>query len=55
MFIIFRDLGETKQQLVFAEEELKEAMENAGESSQLSAQVRDLKIRLRQAEESRVK
>lgn len=38
-----------------AEEELKLAVENAGESNQLSAKVEDLKLKLRQVEETHVK
>lgn len=38
--------------LRIAKEELKKAVENAGQSCQLSAQVEDLKMKLRQAEES---
>lgn len=37
------------------EQELKEAMDNAGESCQLFAQVEDLKLKCRQAEETHVK
>lgn len=37
------------------EQELKEAMDNAGESCQLFAQVEDLKLKCRQAKESHVK
>lgn len=46
---------ETTEKLTDAEEELKLAIENAGESHQLTAQVEDLKIKLRQAEESHIK
>ncbi|XP_012271723.1 TATA element modulatory factor isoform X2 [Orussus abietinus] len=49
------ELADTKQNLTIAEEELKEAIENAGESCQLAAQVEALKSKLRQAEESHVK
>ncbi|XP_066595257.1 TATA element modulatory factor-like [Prorops nasuta] len=49
------ELTETKKNLIDTEEELKQAVENAGESCQLSAQVEDLKLKLRQAEEIRVK
>lgn len=49
------DLTETKKNLVATEQELKEAIDNASESCQLFAQVEELKIKLRQAEESHVK
>ncbi|XP_012533075.1 TATA element modulatory factor [Monomorium pharaonis] len=49
------DLTETKKKLVTTEEELKEAVDNAGESCQLFAQVEDLKLKYRQAEEAHVK
>ncbi|XP_008212995.1 TATA element modulatory factor isoform X2 [Nasonia vitripennis] len=49
------ELLETKEKLTDAEEELKLAIENAGESHQLTAQVEDLKVKLRQAEESHIK
>lgn len=41
--------------MVAMEEELKEAVDNAGESCQLFAQVEDLKFKYRQAEEAHVK
>jgi len=50
-----RDLTETKKKLLATEEELKEAVDNAGESCQLFAQVEDLKLKYRQAEEAHVK
>ncbi|KYQ53286.1 TATA element modulatory factor [Trachymyrmex zeteki] len=49
------DLTETKKKLLVTEEELKEAVDNAGESCQLFAQVEDLKLKYRQAEEAHVK
>ncbi|KYN13069.1 TATA element modulatory factor [Trachymyrmex cornetzi] len=49
------DLAETKKKLLVTEEELKEAVDNAGESCQLFAQVEDLKLKYRQAEEAHVK
>ncbi|XP_011642600.1 TATA element modulatory factor-like isoform X2 [Pogonomyrmex barbatus] len=49
------DLAETKKKLLATEEELKEAVDNAGESCQLFAQVEDLKLKYRQAEEAHVK
>ncbi|KAG7209879.1 hypothetical protein KM043_011481 [Ampulex compressa] len=49
------DLAETKAVLITIEADLKEATENAGESCQLFAQVEDLKLKLRQAEEAYVK
>ncbi|XP_014210575.1 TATA element modulatory factor [Copidosoma floridanum] len=49
------ELLETKDRLTDTEEELKLAVENAGESHQLLAQVEDLKVKLRQTEEARVK
>lgn len=49
------DLTETKKKLLATEEELKEAVDNAGESCQLFAQVEDLKLKYRQAEEAHVK
>lgn len=48
-------MSETKKKLVAMEEELKEAVDNAGESCQLFAQVEDLKLKYRQAEEAHVK
>jgi len=48
-------LTETKETLLAVEEELKEAVNNAGESCQLFAQVEDLKLKYRQAEEAHVK
>lgn len=50
-----RDLTETKKKLLATEEELKEAVDNAAESCQLFAQVEDLKLKYRQAEEAHVK
>jgi len=50
-----RDLAETKKKLLVTEEDLKEAVDNAGESCQLFAQVEDLKLKYRQAEEAHVK
>nr|XP_050859121.1 TATA element modulatory factor isoform X5 [Vespula vulgaris] len=49
------DLTETKKNLIDAEQELKQAVDNASESCQLSAQVEELKIKLRQTEEANVK
>ncbi|XP_020292159.1 TATA element modulatory factor isoform X2 [Pseudomyrmex gracilis] len=49
------DLAETKKKLIATEEELKEAVDNAGESCQLFAQLEDLKLKYRQAEEAHVK
>ncbi|XP_048514067.1 TATA element modulatory factor isoform X2 [Athalia rosae] len=49
------ELVETKQQLTFVRTELKEAVETAGESIQLSAQIHELKIRLRRTEETQVR
>ncbi|XP_012061029.1 PREDICTED: TATA element modulatory factor [Atta cephalotes] len=49
------DLAETKKKLLVTEEDLKEAVDNAGESCQLFAQVEDLKLKYRQAEEAHVK
>ncbi|XP_025269962.1 TATA element modulatory factor [Camponotus floridanus] len=49
------ELTETKETLLAVEEELKEAVNNAGESCQLFAQVEDLKLKYRQAEEAHVK
>ncbi|KMQ96875.1 tata element modulatory factor [Lasius niger] len=49
------ELTETKETLLAMEEELKEAVDNAGESCQLFAQVEDLKLKYRQAEEAHVK
>lgn len=54
-FSLFRELLETKEKLTETEEELKLTAENAGESHQLLAQVEDLKVKLRQSEESHVK
>lgn len=48
-------MTDTKKKLVATEEELKEAVDNAGESCQLFAQVEDLKLKYRQAEEAHVK
>ncbi|XP_076627885.1 TATA element modulatory factor isoform X2 [Colletes latitarsis] len=49
------DLTETKKLLTATEAELKEATNNAGESCQLLAQVEELKVKLRESEEMRVK
>ncbi|XP_043280220.1 TATA element modulatory factor [Venturia canescens] len=49
------DSANVKAKLTSAEEELKRALENAGESCQLAAQVEDLKHKLRQSEEAHVK
>ncbi|KAG8042159.1 hypothetical protein G9C98_000150 [Cotesia typhae] len=49
------ELAETKLNFNAAEEELKQIFESAGESCRLSAQVQDLKVKLRQEEESHVK
>lgn len=49
------ELTEKKEALLAMEEELKEAVDNAGESCQLFAQVEDLKLKYRQAEEAHVK
>ncbi|XP_014477317.1 PREDICTED: TATA element modulatory factor isoform X2 [Dinoponera quadriceps] len=49
------ELSDTKKKLLLTEEELKEAVDNAGESCQLFAQVEDLKLKYRQAEEAHVK
>ncbi|XP_015439030.1 PREDICTED: TATA element modulatory factor isoform X2 [Dufourea novaeangliae] len=49
------DLIETKKLLEVTEAELKDASNNAGESCQLLAQVEELKIKLRESEEMRVK
>ncbi|KAH0540884.1 TATA element modulatory factor-like isoform X2 [Cotesia glomerata] len=49
------ELAETKLNFNAAEEELKQVFESAGESCRLSAQVQDLKVKLRQEEESHVK
>lgn len=55
-FVFFlSELIETKEKLRDTQEELKLAIENAGESSQLLMQVEDLKKKLRQAEENHVK
>lgn len=50
-----RELIETKEKLRVMEEELKEAVNNAGESCELFAQVENLKLKYRQAEEAHVK
>lgn len=50
-----RELVETKKNLLTTKEELKEAIDNAGESCQLFAQVESLKLKCRQAEEIHVK
>ena len=55
LYMNFRDSAEVKSKLAIAEEELKQALENAGESCQLSAQVEDLKLKLRKSEEAHVK
>ncbi|XP_076680234.1 TATA element modulatory factor isoform X2 [Andrena cerasifolii] len=49
------DLSETKKLLAATELELKDATTNAGESCQLLAQVEELKIKLRESEETHVK
>ncbi|XP_050448755.1 TATA element modulatory factor [Cataglyphis hispanica] len=49
------ELAETKETLLAMEEELKKAVDNAGESCQLFAQLEDLKLKYRQAEEAHVK
>ncbi|CAL7941476.1 unnamed protein product [Xylocopa violacea] len=49
------ELTETKQILTATEAELKEATTNAGESCQLLAQMEELKIKLRESEETHVK
>ncbi|KAL6442037.1 hypothetical protein ACFW04_002400 [Cataglyphis niger] len=49
------ELAETKETLLAMEEELKKAVDNAGESCQLFAQLEDLKLKYRQAEETHVK
>ncbi|XP_076242030.1 TATA element modulatory factor isoform X2 [Calliopsis andreniformis] len=50
-----KDLSETKKLLTTTELELKEATTNAGESCQLLAEVEELKIKLRESEETHVK
>lgn len=52
---IFRELSETKENLTSAEEELKRAVDTAGDSCQLSAQVEDLRMKLRQSEEALIR
>lgn len=54
-FLFYRDLTETKKNLIDTEQELKQAVDNASESCQLFAQVEELKIKLRQTEEANVK
>ncbi|XP_043258588.1 TATA element modulatory factor [Colletes gigas] len=49
------DLTETKKLLAATETELKEATNSARESCQLLAQVEELKVKLRESEEMRVK
>ncbi|XP_054009031.1 TATA element modulatory factor isoform X1 [Hylaeus anthracinus] len=49
------DLTETKKLLAVTETELKDATNSAGESCQLLAQVEELKVKLRESEEMRVK
>ncbi|XP_015595309.1 TATA element modulatory factor isoform X2 [Cephus cinctus] len=49
------ELADTKDHLSAIEEDLKEAVDNAGESCQLSAQIEDLKMRLRQTKEAHIK
>ncbi|XP_057324229.1 TATA element modulatory factor isoform X1 [Microplitis mediator] len=49
------ELAETKLNFSAAEEELKQVLESAGESCRLSAQVEDLKVKLRREEENHVK
>ncbi|XP_012139499.1 TATA element modulatory factor [Megachile rotundata] len=49
------DLTETKKILAATEAELKEVANSAGESCQLLAQVEELKIKLRESEETHVK
>ncbi|KAH0947346.1 hypothetical protein HN011_005049 [Eciton burchellii] len=49
------DLTETRKKLLATEEELKEAIDNAGETCQLLGQVENLKLKCRQSEESHVK
>ena len=51
----FSELLETKEKLLNKENELKLAIENAGESNQLLNQVENLKIKLRKAEETHIK
>jgi len=48
-------LTETRKKLLATEEELKEAVDNAGETCQLLGQVENLKLKYRQSEESHVK
>lgn len=50
-----KDLTETKKLLATTELELKDATSSAGESCQLLAQVEDLKLKLRESEETHVK
>ncbi|XP_011302533.1 TATA element modulatory factor [Fopius arisanus] len=49
------ELTETKLNFTSVEEELKQALDNAGESCRLGVQVEDLKVKLRQTEEHNVK
>ncbi|XP_015127902.1 TATA element modulatory factor [Diachasma alloeum] len=49
------ELTETKINFTTVEEELKQALDNAGESCRLGAQVEDLKAKLRQTEENHVR
>ncbi|XP_043468312.1 TATA element modulatory factor [Leptopilina heterotoma] len=49
------ELLDTKQKLTSSEDELKQAMDTAGDSCQLSAQVEDLRVKLRQTEEVYIK
>ncbi|KAK0168648.1 hypothetical protein PV327_002426 [Microctonus hyperodae] len=49
------ELSDTKLNFSIVEEELKQVLDNAGESCQLSVQVDDLKVKLRQEEEGHVK
>ncbi|XP_076161180.1 TATA element modulatory factor isoform X4 [Ptiloglossa arizonensis] len=49
------DLAETKKLLAATEAELKDATNSAGESCQLLAQVEELKVKLRESEETCVK
>lgn len=53
--LYFRDLAETKKLLAATEAELKDATNSAGESCQLLAQVEELKVKLRESEETCVK
>lgn len=51
----YSDSSDTKMRLSATEDELKRALENAGESCQLSAQVQDLRVKLRKSEEAHVR